>query len=51
MALIGPSCLAGPTKGEEELQLEEEEGLRPLASRGKDHREGRMNQKAKKIYT
>lgn len=51
MALIGPSCLAGPTKGEEDLQLEEEEGLRPLASRGKDHREGRMNQKAKKIYT
>ena len=51
MALIGPSCLAGPTKGEEDLQLEEEEGLRPLASRGKDHREGRMNQKAKKkIY-
>ena len=48
MALIGPSCLAGPTKGEEELQLEEEEGLRPLASRGKDHREPRMNQKAKK---
>ena len=30
MALIGPSCLAGPTKGEEDLQLEEEEGLRPL---------------------
>ena len=52
MALIGPSCLAGPTKGEEDLQLEEEEGLRPLASRWKDHREGRMNQKAKKnIYT
>ena len=50
MALIGPSCLAGPTKGEEDLQLEEE-GLRPLASRGKDHREGRMNQQAKKyIY-
>ena len=48
MALIGPSCLAGPTKGEEDLQLEEEEGLRPLASRGKDHREGRMNQKGKK---
>jgi len=42
--------LAGPTKGEEDLQLEEE-GLRPLASRGKDHREDRMNQQAKKnIY-
>ena len=43
-----PSCLAGPSKGEEDLQLEEEEGLRPLAARGKDRREGRMNQKAKK---
>ena len=40
MALIGPSCLAGLTKGEEDLQLEEEEGLRPLASRGKGHRAG-----------
>ena len=51
MALIRPSCLAGPTKGEEELQLEEEEGLRPLASRGKGHWEGRKKQKKLSIHS
>ena len=40
--MIRPSCLAGPSKGKEEVQLEEEESLRLVAPRGKDHREGRI---------
>lgn len=42
--------MAGPKKSEKDLQPREEEGLRPLASRGKGHWAGQMNQRAKKDY-